>query len=198
MRFLPGGRLIAVNHNGVHGRAVALWDWRKQVVERYLLGCSDGTIALDVDSRRRVLVAANRDAGSITAWNYETGKRVFCTRKHRECVWSVAVSKDGRHFASASQDGTIGLWDLPSGSRKAVLGRAGPPVNAVEFTADGKMLVSGGNDKLIRLWAVSEKSLVAALKGNNDIVMAVATSPDGRMLASAGFDGTLRIWRVQN
>lgn len=111
-------------------------------------------------------------------------------------VWSIAVSRDGTHFASGSSDNNIHLWDLRTGS--LVLGPLRghtETVQSVAFSLDNTRIVSGSYDFTIRIWDARTGGPVAKpLKGHTDWVCSVAFSPDNTLIASGSNDFTIRIW----
>src|SRR4051794_33001244 len=71
-------------------------------------------------------------------------------RGHRDGVFAVAVSPDGKRFASAGRDGVVGLWEGGRAMRP-LKGHSGQ-VLRVCFSPDGKKLASAGGDKTVRIW----------------------------------------------
>ena len=122
---------------------------------------------------------------------------------HRQGIWHLAFSPDGKTIASAAADSTTRLWDVKSGRLRETIER---PIkcNCVAFSPDGKMLAIAGGDsgedpsgELI-LWnlaqGVVEKQLLEHTTAK--YVRWTAFSPDGQWLAAGGTDKSVKIWNV--
>jgi WD40 repeat protein len=117
---------------------------------------------------------------------------------HRDAVWSVAFSPDGKRLASASLDRTVVLWDLASRKPTAPLEGFAGKVHCVAFSPDGKRLASANEDKAVIVWDVESRERLATLAGHREAVVDVAFSPDGKRLASASEDQTVILWDVDS
>jgi WD40 repeat protein len=71
---------------------------------------------------------------------------------HRGPVRAVAVSPDGRHAVSASEDHTLKVWDLETGRELRTLTGHSAPVSGVSINPDGRRAVSTSFDRTLRLW----------------------------------------------
>src|SRR5205823_1606078 len=71
---------------------------------------------------------------------------------HAEPVRAVAVSRDGRRLATASNDTTVRLWDLVARRQTAVLRGHKRVVGAVALSPDGRTVASGSEDGTIKVW----------------------------------------------
>jgi sugar lactone lactonase YvrE len=55
---------------------------------------------------------------AVHVWDTTTGERLRRFEGHRDAVWSVAISADGRLLASGSADGTALIWDVGGLTRR--------------------------------------------------------------------------------
>jgi WD40 repeat protein len=116
---------------------------------------------------------------------------------HKQQVFCVAYSPDGRTLASGSVDETIKLWDLKTGKERATLKGHTAGVQSVAYSPDGKTLASGGEDETIKLWDIKTGQERATLTGHTDWVKSVVYSPDGQTLASGSDDKTIKLWDIK-
>jgi hypothetical protein len=106
----------------------------------------------------------------------------------------VAVSPDGRCFASGSQDRTAIIWDAATRKQTQILEGHGGGVWAVNFSPDGKRLVTGSWDGTAKVWDTRGGKEILALKGHASPVGCACFSPDGHWIVTGGGDETARIW----
>ena len=113
---------------------------------------------------------------------------------HKQQVFSVAYSPDGKTLASGSNDKTIKLWDVKTGKERATFEGHTEGVQSVAYSPDGKTLASGGEDKTIKLWDIKTGKERATLEGHRAWVKSVVYSPDGKTLASGSDDRKIKLW----
>ena len=119
----PDGRWIAVARYG----AVELLAAETRAVVRTFgdLPGQVNDVAFSADSAQ--LVAATGQAGlfgEARLWNVADGRLVRTFRGHRDSLYAVALSPDGRTLATGSYDQQIMLWNVATGARTAHAHRA--------------------------------------------------------------------------
>ena len=134
--------------------------------------------------------------GSARVFDLEAKRELLLLIGRKAEMRSVAVSRDGLHAVSGSDDKMLSLWDLKTGREllRSLKGHLGP-VSSVALSPDGRRILSGSEDGTVRLWDVKTGKQLLRLDGHRP-VRAVAFTPDGRHVLSAGDDKTLRCWVV--
>src|SRR5205814_325277 len=71
---------------------------------------------------------------------------------HKDEVWSVSVSADGKRVLTSSGDKTLRLWDAHTGKQLRVFEGHTSSVRSAALSQDGKRVLSGSVDHTVRLW----------------------------------------------
>jgi WD40 repeat protein len=127
---------------------------------------------------------------SDTVWvrTLADGRLVLKLEVHPEPVSAMALSHDGRWFASGIADGSVRLWDLDSGQWSWQTRHHKAKVTAVAFSPDGRMLATGAEDGRVNLVATEDGELIKHSKAHrNDSVHSLAVSNNGRLVAWGGY-----------
>jgi WD40 repeat protein len=117
-------------------------------------------------------------------------------RGHSDIITYLDFSHDGRHLASASNDGTARIYDLAAGQTVRVLQGSRDRLRRVEWSPDDRLLATVCLDGTARIWNAASGSPVADLRPRRqgEPIMSVAWSPDGGTLATGARDGTIQLW----
>lgn len=128
---------------------------------------------------------------------------------HRDQVFSIALSKDGKYLASGSSDKSVKLWDVASGKvvrdfqnpeLKPVFPDEPAPshpgwVHAVRFSPDGNQLVTVGaaprGKSYIAVWSVADGKRLFGAERDFGPIHAMSLLPDGTKMV-IGFAGVPR------
>ena len=98
------------------------------------------------------------DAGAVKVWQLPQRKLLHTIAAHKHEIRAVAMSPDGRRFATVALDNVIKLWDRDSGKELRqwdlhlpVLSDPRLFTSAMAFTPDGKQLAIGNADTTVYL-----------------------------------------------
>lgn len=129
------------------------------------------------------LVSRPAPLPEVHSWTIET-------RGPRAPVRTAAYSPDGKHIATASEDGAIRLWDANGQLQRILVGDAGA-AGALAWSPDGSLLALRGGDGSIRLWDAASGTPVRVFKTGTGNALAWI---DGHTLATGGTDNHIHLW----
>jgi WD40 repeat protein len=139
--------------------------------------------------------AALKQAEANWAVVEEMDKAVpYCQSVIRGYVYQVTCSRDGKHVATASNDGTARVWDTETGKPLFELQGSRQGVSTVFFSPYGNLIATSDYDYAARLWNAATGQFLHELKGHKKPLTMIAFSPDGRFVVTASQDSTARIW----
>ncbi len=145
-------------------------------------------VAFTPDGRRAILGGSSRRQG-IRLWDIAGGANKDFDFPG---VW-LALSPDGRHFATAALSQKILLVDIETGKVQREL-HPGDVTAALAYSSDGTRLVAACLNKRAVVLDVRTGKELCRFKNHEDWVTRVAFLPDGKDAVSASHDKTLRLW----
>ena len=143
------------------------------------------------DTRMRVVTALQQAVYGVTEVNRLEG--------HKDIVWDVNFSPDGKLLASGSRDKSVKIWRT-DGSLLQTLKGHDESITSLNFSPDGSLLASASRDNTVKIWRKNPTTKefdwqpVTTL-GHSDWVDKVSFSPDGKLLVTGSKDQAVRIWR---
>jgi len=135
-------------------------------------------------------------SGEIRQWNVGDGKLVRVLEGHKDALYAVALSPDGRILASGGYDQKIKLWNLETAKEIRTLSGHNGCVNRLSFRPDGKILASASADRTVKLWDVASGERRETLSQSFKELYAADFSPDGKRLVAGGADNRIRVWQI--
>jgi hypothetical protein len=115
--------------------------------------------------------------------------------RHTRGVRCLAVTRDGKTFASGGEDRTIYLWNLPGCQEQRFFRRPGW-IFALSFSGDGHCLASGGRDQTVHIHKLESNVGYDNMGGYERPIRSLVLSCDGKMVAAGNEDGRIRLWEV--
>src|SRR5262249_41403737 len=216
LSFSPDGKWLAggtaEEPEGKWNGVVKLWDTRTWNEVRGFESPFGPLKALVFTPDGRLLLGLT-DAwnGVVAAYDPATGQELASSPGGETQFYrGLALSPDGRRFATAKRGGPVDVWDagsfrlpLPAGAGAAKGGPLRTVTNheggalCVAYSPRNDVLASGGVDGTVRLFDVTTGQELHRLTGHRRHVNALAFRPDGCFLASAGSDAPLRLGDVR-
>lgn len=209
--FNPLGTQLAT---GCHDGTVRIWDVAKGQQIRQINAHTTPAaapvycVAWTPDGKR---IASGSYDHSMKLWDATAGtlvrefkafKEKDFEKGHRDGVFCIGFSPDGKLLVSGSSDHSIKIWNVADGTvlgeftnphLKAAAGAAASLgahpgwVYSLRFTPDGKKLVSAGNaprnQGYLAVWSVADRKLVVGEELATGPIYSLAISPDGNLVA---------------
>jgi WD40 repeat protein len=206
----PAGTQLAT---GCHDGSVRIFDIAKSTVIKEIKAHTTpgaqpqpaAVYCLAWTSDGKQIVSGGLD-GSAKLWDATAGTLVKefkaynekdFPKGHREAVFCVALSPDGKTLATGSSDHLVKLWNVADGSVTldlVNLNLGGPPTKShsgwvynVRFTNDGKYIVSVGsapkNKGSLTVWNVADAKVLYTEDTPGGTIYSVAITKDGKLLA---------------
>jgi WD40 repeat protein len=184
-------------------RTVRQWDLS---TGREMLRIDLKTVALRIcvtpDGKQALLGGLD---GSVSVRDLKTGKETHRLTGHKNAVWAVSISPDGRYAVTGSGRDfkhrakgsySVRLWDLATGKELRQFKGHTDGIRSVAFSADGKRLLTGSLDQTARLWETSTGKELRCFKGHSAAVECVSFVPKRPLAITSSFDGSVRLWRL--
>jgi len=198
--FDPVGRRLSTG--GDRGLTIQIWDtasWERLAVllhddfVRWVSWAPDGG---------RLASAVGLE---VRIWDVKEGVVLSTLSGHRDLVWVVEFSPDGRRLATSSRDRTIRIWNAGTGEVERVLRGHTGGVVGLAWHPDSRHLASvSDGEGTLRVWDTSSVSpvrdwTIESRGGTAESTLraSVDWTPDGVALRTR-HDWTTRLWEAES
>jgi WD40 repeat protein len=162
------GRLLSLDHLG---GLLKIWDLNTgvEVFPCDSVTSSVWSVAFSPDGRHLAAAIGEYSTaagghsfipGEIRVWDTLTGQEIYILKGHRDCVWSVSFSPDGKRLASAAgpcgrrgeMPGEVKIWDMNTGQEVCTLRGHSRTIYGVAFSPCGRRLATASADGTVKIW----------------------------------------------
>jgi WD40 repeat protein len=136
--------------------------------------------------------------GELVLIDAATGSVVHTLEGHRDYVYHVAFSPDGKRLASCGYDKLIRVWDTATGKPTGVLKEhtEGGVRRRVQRIRDSARVASA--DRSVKIWDVAKGVRLYTINDPTDAMLTLAFRPGTNDLVAGGADKRLRAWTISD
>lgn len=116
--------------------------------------------------------------------------------RHRNWVYGLAFSPDGRRLASGTTFGEVFIRPVDGDGPELRLKHGPEKIPWLEFSPDSRLLASACADGYGRLWDAATGEQYGPSLGHREEVVSIRFSPDGGLVATGSKDGNVQLWDV--
>ncbi|WP_462250526.1 caspase family protein [Ekhidna sp.] len=175
---------------GKTGNKARKWDVKGASIEMEYLGHEKGILCFERIGEG--VIATGGGDGKIIIWEEGSGKIVQKINAHREPIFDIALSNNGKWLASAAWDGVVSIWNTSTWERYNYFYNEGASTYTLDFTDNDAYLVLGMLDKSLKLYQIETKRFAKEFIGHTDNVTSVQV--EGNEILSTSWDGTVILW----
>ena len=203
--------------DGGKGHCVRLWDVAKgaeiKAFREKQQGHEGWVMSLAFSPDGKTLVSGGGSSGEMRWWDVGKmtelgpsprqvdGRMVASQFAHRNNIFALAFSPNGKWLATGSEDNTAQLWDVATRKPIHLMTGFGDIVYSVAFSPDGKTLATACKSGAVKLWVLStlQDNLLqdaVTLLGDRGSAYSAAFAPNGNTLAVGYMRGDFVLWQA--
>ena len=187
----PDGKYVLTSSG--QDRAARLWDVQTgEEIRQFPISHWNSHAVLSHDGK---YFFTTDDWRVVRLFSFETGEKLIEFQGHDDPVRSMAVSPDGIHLLTGSEDRTAILWNIDS-AKPVWTAKLGGWVTAVTFTPDGKFVVTGTDDRGIHLLDAQTGEIVKEIADVKCRSLSLAVTPDGKELICAVYNQLIHVYSL--
>jgi WD40 repeat protein len=115
---------------------------------------------------------------------------------HTSKVYDVAITPDGKHVITGSDDRSVRVWEAETGKVVSILEGHTREVWSVAVAGDGQTVVSVSDDRSVIVWDLGRQKLVTRFSADGALT-ACAIAPDGKIVLIGDEAGRIAILRLE-
>ncbi len=156
----------------------------------------DQNSALFFDQNDQPFLAESSNT-KVSVWNLAQKKVYRSFTGHKDDVFIIAVSADGKLLASEDGDHTIRVWNIETEQLVSEFNSHPHNVSTLCFSSDNNQLVASTNNDFITLWDVNSGALIREFYGGEDILTTEFLNGD-TFIAAICSDDSLKVWDTES
>lgn len=176
---------------------ISTWDLESGLEKRYL-GASPQTSKSAVSPDGKLLLALGKRYPVI--WDLES-RSVRTLKIHKDAVYVMKFSANGKQILTGSFDRTVKLWDLKG---NLLMNFAGENLHqdiiiSADISQDGAYVVSGSRDGIVVLWN-KDGEAIHTFEKNEGHITSLSFSPDNNyLIINSDIDNEgVKLWDLRN
>ncbi|MDG2212453.1 MAG: hypothetical protein P8M70_01370, partial [Verrucomicrobiota bacterium] len=177
-------------------RSLRLWNRELKQV-RHLSEFEGRVSALAFSPNNKSIFTADSQPavrGTVRQWSVDEGKQIAQWEAHRDSIYGLAVSKDGKQLATAGGDEVAKVWSIKDQNATAILEGHQGAVYGVAFKSDGRHLATASSDQQMLIWDLKTKLKMTEVKTHKGGVTQLKWTPDDKAIVTSCEDGVARVF----
>ncbi|HOC56573.1 MAG TPA: WD40 repeat domain-containing protein [Verrucomicrobiota bacterium] len=195
-----GRQVLIIGRDGFLGKVAYLWDMASgRELQRFQVSNSILAVAISPDGQN-VLTGGGDVAWGVTKadnsarlWQGATGRILRRFEGHKEYVYHVEFSPDGKKIVTGSDDLTARVWETESGQLLFVLECLVSKSSPGAFSSDSRRIV-GFEGNRVSVWDTTGGRRVCTIEPDGGFFKSARFSPDGALVLTASSSGCARTW----